>query len=761
MAIRRPFIISIIAIGITSIAAQIVLLRELIIVFYGNEISVGLILAGWLFLGAIGSIFIGRFSDKIANRLLLFCACQLFLSIILPTLVIFIRNIRHFFGFLPGEIIPLGILAVSVPIVLAPLCITLGFLFALSCRIFPTENAALKIGHVYILEAIGATIGGLLTSLVLIKYFSSLYILLGIAIINLIACIILINIAAPTKTKTSLKVLSYVWLFAIILFIITKGPTYLEEKSLRAEWRPFAITASENSIYGNLVVAKRGSSYSFFTNGLHNFTVPDKLSQEEAVHFPLSQHKDPKKILLIGGGAGGLLWELIRHPVEEIDYVELDPLIIKTARIFLADSKYYALDDPKVNIINEDGRFFIKKASSKYDVIIVYLPDPYTAQLNRFYTKEFFEETRRVMKADAILSFSVTSSENYISVELGNFLGSIYNTLRLAFTNVAYIPGDTAYFMASQKSVPITVDHKKIAKRLAERKIETSFVNKFYLFSKLSKDRVDYMGKVLEANRDIGANFDFKPISYYYDMILWSTYFASPLRKIPLFLNSRIIWFIFVLIYLCIIIAGWASKKKNKGRLRSVLLAIATTGFSEIVFEIVVILSFQIIYGYLYFKLGLMITSFMIGLFFGSIYITKKLDDIKDPFTTFTKIQASIALYPMILPLILIIVARSRSLHISWLGSNVIFPFLPIIAGFIGGLQFPLGNKIYLSGKSGVGQIGGLTYGIDLLGACLGAIIVSTFLIPILGIFQTCTAVGLLNLAVFASLHLYKKNEKN
>ncbi len=761
MAIKKPITISVLTIGITSIAAQIILLRELIIVFYGNEISVGIMLASWLLLGAIGSLLLGRFADKVKKRIVLFCGCQLFLSIILPLLIIFIRNIRRLFGFLPGEIVPIGIMIISSPIILAPLCITLGFLFALSCRIFPTESPAGKIGRVYVLESIGAASGGLITSFFLIKYFGSLEILLGLGIINLLAGVILINTAPVTKAQVFIRGLLYTWALFVLILISTGVFVRLEKISRRIEWQPFKIVSSENSIYGNVTVAKRDGQVSFFTNGLHNFTVPDRLAQEEAVHFPFSQHKNPKEVLLIGGGAGGMAWEALKYPIERIDYVEFDPLIIELARRLLKDSKYYALDNPRVNIINADGRFFVKNTPSQYDVIIISIPDPYTAQLNRFYTNEFFREIKRIMKSDAVLSFGVTSSENYISAQLGNFLGSINTTLKGVFPSVMHIPGDTVYFIASQKEGRTTVDYKEISERLRQRGIQTGFVNEYYLFSKLSKERIDYLSGILEKNKTINANFDFRPISYYYDMILWSTYFSFKnwLHRISRIFNPKMIWSAFVLIYLSIICFGLLSRKGGKGLFRSTLTAIGTTGFSEIVFEIVVILSFQIIYGYLYYKLGLMLTSFMVGLFLGSAYITKRLDEIKDPFRCFIKIQIAVAAYPVILPIVLSTVAQGKSLYLSWFGSNIIFPLLPVVAGFIGGLQFPLGNKIYLAASNEIGRTGGLTYGIDLIGACMGAIIVSAFLIPILGIFQTCIAVAILNLSTLFFLMLnYEKD---
>jgi len=91
---------------------------------------------------------------------------------------------------------------------------------------------------------------------------------------------------------------------------------------------------------------------------------------------------------------------------------------------------------------------------------------------------------------------------------------------------------------------------------------------------------------------------------------------------------------------------------------------------------------------------------------------------------------------------------------------DTVFAFLPIIAGFIGGFQFPLASKICLKNREvehpdEVGEVGrwaGFLYGVDLLGSCLGALLASLILIPILGIFQTCLLVSILNFGVLVLL---------
>ena len=151
--------------------------------------------------------------------------------------------------------------------------------------------------------------------------------------------------------------------------------------------------------------------------------------------------------------------------------------------------------------------------------------------------------------------------------------------------------------------------------------------------------------------------------------------------------------------------------------------------------------------GYVYYKLGIILTSYMIGLIFGGWWITKSMSKIKDDHNLFIKTQGMIFIYPLILPVLFWIFSRSTDGFSFWLGSNVVFPFLPIIPGLIGGFQFPLANKLYLETiNAGPGRSAGLTYGIDLFGACLGAVVVAIFLIPLVGIYMSCLLVAGLNL---------------
>lgn len=759
-----PF--SLLLAGFTAMAAQIILMREFLTVFYGNEASLGFILFGWLLWGAIGSWFLGRFADKARFKVSLFSLCQGLLGLLLPLSIIAIRAIKPILKVSAGEIIGFLPMVVSTFVLLAPLCGILGFMFSLGCRLYedryanpaaPAISGSGRIGKVYILEAVGSMAGGLLCSFALIRLFGPLHIMAFLGFLNISAALCLQLGLGNGRLKPILVKVFACLLVALISMQLLGAWDRLHQYSLKRQWQGYELLGSRNSIYGNISMAETGTQRSFFYNGLHLYTVPDKLTAEEAVHFCLLEHPWPEDVLLVGGGAGGLAEEALKHPLRQLDYLELDPQIVRMASEYLSPEYRLYLSDRRVKVRNLDGRLFIKRTDKKYDCIIVHLGDPYTAQLNRYYTVEFFKEAGRRLKEGGILSFSVSSSENYIGHELGDFLRSLYLSLAEVFPDVKVIPGDTACFLACSKKGVLTYDYKVLTERIGKRKIDIKYVREYYLFSKLSSERVAYMEENLRLKGRGSANYDFRPVSYYYDMVFWAGRFGNTcLKKALKAVTEKRIWAVVLVICGFILLSGLMGRKDKRLSQSAVLTAVMATGFSEIAFQMVVLLSFQIIYGFLFYKLGVILTSFMIGLTLGAFWAVRIMPGIKNDDRAFIRTQVNICLYPLILPLFFWWLSRVKAESISWLGSNIIFPFLPVVAGFIGGFQFPLANKICLAKKEAIGRTAGLSYGLDLAGSCLGALLTGAFLIPLLGISGTCLAVALINLAVLGLLLLKK-----
>lgn len=741
MNIKIKLYISAFILGLVSMIGQIMILREFIVVFYGNELSLGIILAAWLFWVAFGSAVLGRLTDRLASKERLLSSIQLLLSFALPLNILLIRNIKPLLKISTGEIMGFVPMFMSSFLSLSLVCALLGFAFTLISKLAAEKSAmpSKAITRIYLLEGLGASIGGLLYSFFLVKSFVPMQNALIAGCFSLLASIIF-----------NRNIVHLIYLIAILTTFVFNWPNLLDRFSRKIQFSPFKMMESSDSMYGNIAVTKTGKEFSFYENGLLLFTSGDLATSEESVHYAMLEHPMPKKILLIGGGVSGSLGQVLKHRVERIDYVELDPMIIDLSKKYLTPLK-----DNRINIIHTDGRLFVKQCGGNrvYDVIILDLPDPHTAMLNRFYSLEFFRETKKILAPDGVFSFSLSSSENYINPENALYLGCIYHTLEKIFPEIKIFPGDNVIFLAANKKNALTYDTDILIKRLRDRRLDLKFVREYYMPFKLNPLRIKYVESVIKESGAKKINLDFRPIGYFYNTLLWLTLFKSGKGFLP-FLGIINIYFFIAITALIFLIVFLIQKKSRVSFKMPVVLSVGATGMSEIAFQLIVILAFQSLYGYVYYKIGLILTFFMVGLVAGSAVINRRLKHIKDERSLYIKTQGFICLYPLILPLAIMYIARMNTIR-PGVGNalETSFIFLPIIAGFLGGFQFPLANKICLETAKNAGKTTGFLYGIDLFGACIGGLLVGLFFIPVLGIIQTCVLLSIINVLALALLY--------
>ena len=452
-----------ILIGFTAAIAQIVLLRELMVVFLGNEISIGLTLASWLMWTAAGSSIAGRlvrfFDRSLWSRLRptghqsthWVAGLEMLLAITLPLTVLAVRASKGVLQTVPGESVGPGTMLLASLIALGPVCVVSGALFAAGSRLYEEATAGSRgraTGSAYLLETAGSACGGLLAGVWLVQHLNSLEIAFVLGLLNLLAAAGLV-FERPAVRAAIAGALLAAFGFWVFPFAVPR----LDALSIERFWRGFHVIAVRNSSYGNLAVLGTEGSRSVYENGTVLFNAPDPASAEETVHYALLEHPSPRRLLLIGGGFNGCLAEALKHPgLERIDLVELDPAIPALARDYFPGEWHRLKSDPRIHLHVTDGRLFLKMNGPAFDVIIVNAPDPQTAQLNRFYTVEFFREASARLAPGGILSLRVSASENYISPELADFLRSINKTLRVVFREVVTIPGDAVHFFAARQA---------------------------------------------------------------------------------------------------------------------------------------------------------------------------------------------------------------------------------------------------------------------------------------------------------------------
>ncbi|MEM4213762.1 MAG: polyamine aminopropyltransferase [Candidatus Methanomethylicaceae archaeon] len=132
---------------------------------------------------------------------------------------------------------------------------------------------------------------------------------------------------------------------------------------------------------------------------------------EALVHPTMIAHPRPERILIIGGGEGGTLREVLRHPtVKRAVMVDIDIEVVKNSKTHMPELSRGAFDDDRAELVVGDGRRFVEGCRSRFDVVIVDVTDPLEggpAQL--LYTKEFYEGIKRILGEDGIVVTQATS----------------------------------------------------------------------------------------------------------------------------------------------------------------------------------------------------------------------------------------------------------------------------------------------------------------------------------------------------------------
>jgi spermidine synthase len=735
--------------GFSFSVTQTLMARELLVSFAGNELSIGLVLGSWLVLEAIGSGILGRLAERLGAKAPSYASLQVILSLLLPLSLYAAFTLRRFVGVAPGEGVSLLPMLWSSFLILSPLGLVDGTMFTFGCKAYSEEA-----GHVYVIEAIGGIIGGLVFTYLFIPFFNSIQIILILAFLNL-ASAASINMVNAKKARAAATLLL---LIATLFLLLSPKANEIHNWMVRKRWPGYNLVHHQNSIYGNVAVIRQEEQYTFFASGVPILTapVPDVVLVEEMVHLPLLFHPDPKKVLVVSGGVGGLLREILKYPIERVDYAELDPLLIEVVKKFPTHLTEEELADERVNIEYVDGRLLVRirgQAGEKYDLVIVNLPYPSTLQLNRFYTVDFFRIARAILDEDGILVLSSPGTLTYMSPGMRKLNVTIHETLRKVFPYVRPIPGDLNIWLASPSDEISKATLETILRRWKGRGIPTSLISDFHIRYKFAKRWIDWFWGSLEGER-VRANSDLHPSGLLYGLFYWNELFSPRFSGFFAAISELNLFFLGApLVFLSILLAIVGFKTKRFiSRKAPLTIAIITTGFGGMAFDLIVILGFQSLYGYVYHWIGLLISAFMAGLSLGGLVMTRLLGSIKKETHLLAKIEVSILLYWVLFPIALSLLYSNSARPFVFYSVKAILLILNALAGFLVGLEFPLANKIYLMEEVSPTKTAGVIYASDLVGAFLGALLVSTVLLPSLGIFETCFLIVVLKLCSFSSL---------
>lgn len=213
-------------------------------------------------------------------------------------------------------------------------------------------------------------------------------------------------------------------------------------------------------------------------DGIIQLSEKDEFIYHEMIaHLPLFYHSNPEKILIIGGGDGGVLKEVLKHPLKEAYLVEIDKKVIEISKKYLPFVSKKAFDDKRAKIFIEDGLKFVKKYKNFFDVIIVDCTDPGGPSLSLF-SRKFYQDIFSALKKNGIM---ITQSGTFYYQSF--HIKKIFKTLKKIFPFVkihrAAIPcfeeAEFSFILASKKINLNKRDFLKIKSRFKKIKLRTEY----------------------------------------------------------------------------------------------------------------------------------------------------------------------------------------------------------------------------------------------------------------------------------------------
>jgi spermidine synthase len=202
---------------------------------------------------------------------------------------------------------------------------------------------------------------------------------------------------------------------AIVIALLAIGIIKSNSLTTLAEDELFAdeIIYSRTTPYQRIVVTRGRAGFQLFLNGHLQFSSADEYRYHEAlVHPAMTLTGAARRVLVLGGGDGLAVREILRYPsVESVTLVDLDPAMTNLSQAFspLAELNKHSFSDPRVQVINQDAMIWLEEARGPFDVAIVDFPDPNTFALGKLYTTRFYRLLKASLSGDAAISVQCTS----------------------------------------------------------------------------------------------------------------------------------------------------------------------------------------------------------------------------------------------------------------------------------------------------------------------------------------------------------------
>ena len=686
--------------GVATVVAQALLLREAMAAMGGSEMAWGTVMALWLLGMSLGSrVGAATGSERFARILPVVVLAVAGLGIVL------FRAAPALIGASSGETLTtasaiwLWILAVT------PTAFAGGLAFPILAGTLGTSGG----GRAYAIEATGMLAGGTLLSVILIGFGTTVALCLTLAVVTaavvwrrnrVIAFTIMVagTLVAPIAAD-SLAQAGWVW---------SGNPGELHD------WRETRLQRLEVS---------NGPPTAIFADGRLISSYPDRYETLPRAHLAMLLHPSPTAVFAVGCVADGSVEAMARHPVERLVVVEEDPVLLRNIPDWYGVDMAAALQKPNVQSVTTDPLRALS-GSGPWDLVILRDGDPTTLRRNRTRTLEFLRRCRAHMKPDGILVMRVAVSDTYLGGAAGQLVATLATTLREVFPQLAALPGGEILLIAGGPDARLEFDSDRLSERLRSRGLEGSELIPEMIPLFLDPERA----ATLRARLEGGARLNTIPHPRAVMLAGGLHEARSKPGVLPLFLEleRRGAWPLAIALgiaVLCLLAMSFSPRPP-------VFTTAATVGFVSMGWWLLLVATWQATRGSVYSEIGILTAIFMAGLA-GGAGVGSKWSDA-------SRRLPLILAYGGILSLL---IAGGPAIRYPLIG----VPLMLGIGGALTGAAFPALTSF---GGGDVRRTAGVTFAADEVGAAVGALIVGIFAISWAGL--TATAWGLATLQIAA-----------
>lgn len=254
----------------------------------------------------------------------------------------------------------------------------------------------------------GSLVGGVFFAFIGLPILGLSYTPFILGIINFLVALIVLN-RFKDKIKSS-KFLKLKLVLGIVFLTLTVGISYTKPIIQWGEQKKYKdkVIFSEQTKYQNIVITEWKKEHWLYLNGNLQFcSIDEKMYHEPLVHPIMNLHKNPQRILILGGGDGCAVRELLKHKgITNIDMVDLDPKMTELGQKHpvLINLNQGSMNSKKLRIYNKDAYIHLEQnITDFYDIIIADLPDPRNVELGRLYSHEFYSLCYRKLRKNGFI----------------------------------------------------------------------------------------------------------------------------------------------------------------------------------------------------------------------------------------------------------------------------------------------------------------------------------------------------------------------